>query len=142
MARRSERRGVIPAIATVVGQECIIVVVQNVDRCREDVQKHAADSIIAARANNPKNKPNEKPKVPYGLYSKKAKELGAACPNLRITADNLQNKVRAKDEAANKQSLPLELPPVPPSAAALTDSVAVSNTAQQQPSSSALNTDI
>jgi hypothetical protein len=53
---------------------------------RDGLVKNAAEQIIKARANNPKNKPGEKPLVPHGLYVRKANEIQKHCAGLAITA--------------------------------------------------------
>ena len=57
----------------------------------------------------PKTKPGEKPFVPKGLYVRKANEFHKHCKGgLQITADDLQNKVRAMDKK-QKHSRPCPL---------------------------------
>jgi hypothetical protein len=65
---------------------------------RDGLIKNAAEQIIEARANNPKNKPGEKPLVPHGLYVRKANEIQKHCAGLAITADDIRNRVRAIDK--------------------------------------------
>ena len=65
---------------------------------RDRLIENAAEQIIEARANNPKNKPGEKPLVPHGLYVRKANEIQKHCAGLAITADDIQNRVRAIDK--------------------------------------------
>jgi len=88
---------------------------------RDALIENAAKSIIKARANNPMNKPGEKPRVPRGLYKEKADGINQVTKGLEVTVNDLENKVRSIDKATNAVAS------TQPTVAASTDATATSS---------------
>ncbi len=90
---------------------------------RDALIENAAKSIIKARANNPKNKPGGKLRVPHGMYKEKADGINQFTNGrLEVTVNDLENKVRSIDKATNAVASTSTQPIVASTAAAISTS--------------------